>query len=57
MGFCSRLSYYTIMWIAILGFSTYWGILLYLALEVKSLGRLDEIMTATIAGFGVIIAI
>jgi len=51
----SKFSYYAIMWIAILGYSTYWGVFLYMALEAKTLGRLDEIMTATIACFGVVI--
>ena len=44
------------MWVAIVGYSTYWGVLLYMALEAKSLGRLDEIMTATLAAFGAAIA-
>lgn len=44
------------MWIAIIGYSTYWGVFLYMALEVQTLGKLDEIMTATIACFGIVIA-
>lgn len=54
-AYCSKYSYYLIMWIAIIGYSTYWGVFLYMALEAETLSRLDEIMTATVACFGVVI--
>lgn len=54
-AYCSTRSYYAIMWGAIIGYSTYWGLFLYFALGAETLGRLDEIMTATIACFGVVI--
>lgn len=45
------------MWIAILSYSTYWGIGLNIALNDLNLLRLDKIMTVTIGLFTFVVSV
>jgi hypothetical protein len=52
-----RISYFGLMWIGIIIYSTYWGVLWNNAIDKKSLENLDIIMSATLGLFGMILGI
>ena len=56
-GCHDRLSYFAWMWIAIVGYSTFWGFGLTIALTDLNLLRLDKLMTVTIGLFAFVISV
>ena len=56
-GCLDRLSYFAIMWIAIVSYSTYWGAGLMMAYDDLNLLRLDKLMTVTIGLFTFVISV
>lgn len=52
----NTLSYFGCMWLAIISYSCFWGLMYYNAAEDMSLAYLDEIMTCVFGCFGSVLA-